>query len=82
MADSDQVTFLEGQAKTIRCLSLEMIGNAGSGHPGGALSAAEIMSVLYFSVLNVDPRNPQWKDRDRFVLSKGHGTAAWYAGPL
>ena len=79
MAEPDQVAFLERQAKTIRCLSLEMIGNAGSGHPGGALSAAEIMSVLYFSILNVDPENPQWKDRDRFVLSKGHGTAAWYA---
>lgn len=79
MAEPDQVAFLERQAKTIRCLSLEMIGNAGSGHPGGALSAAEIMSVLYFSILNVDPENPQWKDRDRFVLSKGHAGPALYA---
>lgn len=79
MAESEKIALLEKQAKSIRCLSMEMIGNAGSGHPGGALSAAEIMSVLYFDILRVDPQNPEWGDRDRFVLSKGHGTAAWYA---
>jgi transketolase len=79
MVESEQVALLERQAKTIRCLSIEMIGNAGSGHPGGALSAAEIMSVLYFNILRVDPENPDWVDRDRFVLSKGHGAAALYA---
>ena len=79
MVESEQVALLERQAKTIRCLSIEMIGNAGSGHPGGALSAAEIMSVLYFNILRVDPENPDWEDRDRFVLSKGHGCPALYA---
>jgi transketolase len=76
---AEQIAFLEGQAKTIRCLSIEMIGNAGTGHPGGALSAAEIISVLYFKILRVNSQQPDWADRDRFVLSKGHGTAAWYA---
>ena len=75
----DMIASLERQAKTIRCLSIEMIANAGTGHPGGALSAAEIMSVLYFHVFRVDPKRPHWEDSDRFVLSKGHGTAAWYA---
>lgn len=79
MQQQELIASLERQAKTIRCLSMEMIGNAGSGHPGGALSAAEIMSVLYFKVLRIDPARPSWEDRDRFVLSKGHGTAAWYA---
>jgi transketolase len=79
VAESEHIAFLEGQAKTIRCLSIEMIANAGSGHPGGALSSAEILSVLYFDVLRVDPQRPHWEDRDRFVLSKGHGTASVYA---
>jgi transketolase len=79
MVSSEQIASLEREAKKIRCLSIEMIGNAGSGHPGGALSSAEIMSVLYFHILRVDAKNPQWEDRDRFVLSKGHGTASWYA---
>jgi len=79
MVQQELIASLERQAKTIRCLSMEMIGNAGTGHPGGALSAAEIMAVLYFKVLRVDPKQPLWEDRDRFILSKGHGTAAWYA---
>ena len=79
MGEPEQIATLERQAKAIRCLSMEMIGNAGSGHPGGALSSAEIMSVLYFHILRVDPNNPDWDERDRFVLSKGHGTASWYA---
>ena len=79
MTDTEHIAFLQGQAKTIRCLSIEMIANAGSGHPGGALSEAEILSVLYFDILRVDPKRPAWEDRDRFVLSKGHGAAGWYA---
>jgi transketolase len=49
-----------------------MIHKANSGHPGGSLSAADIMTVLYFHELNLDPKNPKWEGRDRFVLSKGH----------
>lgn len=56
-----------------------MIYEAGSGHPGGSLSATDVITALYFHVLNIDPKNPTWKDRDRFVLSKGHACPAWYA---
>ena len=53
--------------------------SAKSGHPGGSLSAADIITYLYFEELNVDPKNPKWEDRDRFVLSKGHVAPALYA---
>lgn len=53
--------------------------NAKSGHPGGSLSAADIFTYLYFKEMNVDPQNPQWSDRDRFVLSKGHCCPSLYA---
>ncbi|MCI4433978.1 MAG: transketolase [Thermoplasmata archaeon] len=67
------------KANEIRKLSLRMIYNAQSGHPGGSLSAADILATLYFKVLRVDPKNPGWDERDRFVLSKGHASAAYYA---
>jgi transketolase len=56
-----------------------MIGTAGSGHPGGSLSAADILTALYFSVMQLDPADPSWPERDRFVLSKGHAAPALYA---
>ena len=56
-----------------------MIAEAGSGHPGGSLSAAEIVSALYFRVLRHRPDNPLWPDRDRFILSAGHASALLYA---
>lgn len=56
-----------------------MLTEAGSGHPGGSLSAADILTALYFNVLRHDPKNPKWPDRDRVVLSKGHGAPALYA---
>ncbi|MBQ1441431.1 MAG: transketolase, partial [Clostridia bacterium] len=52
--------------------------NAKSGHPGGSLSAADVITYLYFREMKVDPANPQWADRDRFVLSKGHAAPALY----
>ena len=55
-----------------------MISNAQVGHPGGSLSVADILTVLYFYALNIDPKNPDWEERDRLVLSKGHGAAALY----
>lgn len=63
---------LKGIAKDLRKTSLTMIYTAQSGHPGGSLSAADLMAALYFKEMNVDPKNPKWEDRDRFVLSKGH----------
>ena len=58
---------------------VKMIGEAGSGHPGGSLSAVEMLVALYFRALRHDPQNPNWADRDRFVLSKGHGCPVLYA---
>lgn len=66
-------------AEEIRYDIVRMVGAAGSGHPGGCLSIVEILVALYFSELRHDPRNPTWPDRDRFVLSKGHGVPALYA---
>ena len=70
---------LEKKANIIRRYIVEMISNAEGGHIGGALSIADIMAVLYFHILKIDPENPEWEDRDRVVLSKGHASAAWYA---
>ncbi len=63
----------------IRKKGLEAVQAAGSGHIGGSFSLADILSVLYFEKMNIDPRNPREEDRDRFVLSKGHCTPAMYA---
>lgn len=68
-----------GLARTIRRTSLQMVHRARLGHPGGDLSAADILAVLFSAVLRVDPSNPRWPDRDRFILSKGHCSAALYA---
>ncbi len=66
-------------AKKLRRHVITMTATAGSGHPGGSLSAADIITALYFKVLRHDPRNPQWSDRDRFILSKGHAAPILYA---
>jgi transketolase len=65
--------------RRVRRHIIEMTGAAGSGHPGGSLSAVEILVTLFFSVMRHDPRNPRWEERDRFILSKGHGCPALYA---
>jgi Transketolase, N-terminal subunit len=70
---------LEKKAYELRKKVIEMIYHGGSGHPGGSLSAAEIISVLYFSVMNIDAENPKKENRDRFVLSKGHACPIVYA---
>lgn len=77
----DQVTREElvQKARELRRLVIKMIGEAGSGHPGGSLSCAEILAVLYFHELRLDPARPQWPDRDRFILSKGHAAPLLYA---
>jgi len=66
-------------AKQMRREVIEMITEAKSGHPGGSLSATEIVVTLYMDVLRHDPANPKWKDRDRFILSKGHCCPILYA---
>ena len=69
---------LKEQAREVRLHILEMIHAAQSGHPGGSLSAADIMTALYFDILSIDPKNPLDPERDRFVLSKGHACPVWY----
>jgi transketolase len=66
-------------AKKLRRDIITMIGTIGSGHPGGSLSAVEILVALYFRILKHNPANPNWADRDRFILSKGHAAPALYA---
>jgi len=75
----ESIRMLQEKAKIVRKHIVRMIAGAGSGHIAPALSCADIISALYFSVLRLDPKDPQWEDRDRFILSKGHGCAAHYA---
>lgn len=72
-------TKFEQMAKNVRAGVIKAISAAGSGHPGGSLSAADIVTALYFSEMNIDPENPKMKDRDRFILSKGHAGPVQYA---
>ena len=69
---------LQQDATRVRMSVIEGTFNAKSGHPGGSLSVSDLMTYLYMYKLNVDPQNPQWEDRDRFVLSKGHTAPALY----
>lgn len=71
--------YLEEKAKDIRIETLRCIAHLGVGHVGGSLSIADVLSVLYFDVMNIDPKNPTMPERDRFVLSKGHGGPAVYS---
>ncbi len=73
------VPELQKMAKQLRRHVITMTAAAGSGHPGGSLSAADIIAALYFKVMRHNPQNPQWPDRDRFVLSKGHAAPILYA---
>ena len=76
--DKGQIVELKKIANEIRKESLIMIHRAQSGHPGGSLSEADILAALYFYKLRINPKKPGWKDRDRFVLSKGHASPAYY----
>lgn len=69
---------LEQAALRMRRDIIKMLGIAGSGHPGGSLSATDILALLYFHFLRHDPKNPHWPDRDRLIFSKGHGCPALY----
>jgi len=70
---------LQERARELRLDSVKMIHRRGAGHPGGALSAAEIMAALFFHKMRLDPARPDWPARDRFILSKGHASAILYA---
>lgn len=70
---------LEKKARIIRTEIIRMLAEAGSGHPGGSLSAVEIVTALYFHVMRLRPEEPEWPDRDRFILSKGHAAPLLYA---
>ncbi len=70
---------LKQKSITIRKHIIHMLTEAGSGHPGGSLSAVELITTLYFHKLRHNPKDPNWADRDRVVFSKGHGCPLWYA---
>lgn len=70
---------LESFSRKARRLILQSVHTAGAGHIGGPMSAADILVHLYFNELNIDPRNPRWPDRDRFILSKGHSSIGLYS---
>ena len=74
-----EINKLNEISRELRCTSLRMIHRRQAGHPGGSLSAVEIVALLYFKIMNIDPHNPNWEERDRFLLSKGHASALLYA---
>ncbi|HAZ38213.1 MAG TPA: transketolase [Clostridiaceae bacterium] len=76
---SRDIESLKKVAVNVRQDIIEMITESASGHPGGSLSAVEILTALYFGEMRINPENPKWEDRDRFVLSKGHGAPALYS---
>ena len=79
MLSHEEIDYLKEIARKIRVSSVRMVYEAKSGHPGGSLSFADIFSVLYFKVMNIDPLNPEDPNRDRFILSKGHASPGLYS---
>jgi transketolase len=77
--DQQTVRRLELEANKLRRMVLDLTWVGQCGHPGGSLSLAEILSCLYFEVMNIDPKRPDWGDRDRFILSKGHAAPVYYS---
>lgn len=77
--DQNTIASLEAHAKAVRRDIIRMLTKAASGHPGGSLSCADIVVALYFHVMRHDPRCPDWPERDRFLMSKGHCAPTWYA---
>lgn len=78
MVSKSKIEELKKIAANLRHDVIDMIHKAESGHPGGALSAADIVTALYFYIMNIDPSKPQWPERDRFIMSKGHACPIWY----
>nr|WP_122012727.1 transketolase [Maliibacterium massiliense] len=79
MYDETKRASLKATANEIRKWTLEMLCNLGVGHVGGSLSIIDMLTVLYFDKMNIDPANPKWEERDRFILSKGHAGPGLYA---
>ncbi|MCF8334537.1 MAG: transketolase, partial [Bacteroidales bacterium] len=79
MVTFSKIEQLKSVATEIRVNTLKSLAEAGSGHTGGSLGLADIFTALYFYVLNHDPKNPDWADRDRMVLSIGHVAPVFYA---
>ncbi len=79
VVQSRDIDFLKEQARRIRVEILRMLTEAGSGHTGGSLSAADIVAALYFYKMRHHPHDPKWSQRDRFILSKGHAAPVLYA---
>lgn len=79
MLAAEELTRLQELARIMRIDILSMIAAAGSGHPGGSLSLVEIITALYFKIMNIDPNCPEAEDRDRLILSKGHAAPVLYA---
>ena len=79
METAQEIVRLKEIARSTRKLILSALAEAGSGHPGGSLSAVELLVTLYFHVMRHDPKNPKWEDRDRFFLSKGHAAPLLYS---
>jgi len=77
--DDKALYKLNSIAQQLRRLIIETAHSARAGHTGGSLSEVEILTALYFSFLNIDPEHPDWEDRDRFILSKGHASLGYYA---
>jgi transketolase len=77
--DRENLSYYEELARKVRLDIIKAVFHAGSGHPGGSLSCADILTALYFGEMNIDPQNPEMAGRDRFVLSKGHAVPAQYA---
>jgi len=78
LSGSRDIGQLKKQARTVRTEILKMLTEAGSGHTGGSLSAADIVTALYFCKMRHNPKDPVWKERDRFILSKGHAAPLLY----
>lgn len=77
--EKKEIDFLNDKATAIRKLTVEMIGRLGVGHVGGCLSICDVLSVLYYKYMKINPENPTWEDRDKLVLSKGHAGPALYS---
>ena len=77
--DKETEAYLKNQAKEIRKLTIEEIATLGSGHIGGAMSIVDLLALLYFHRMKIDPQKPRWEDRDQLVVSKGHSGPAVYA---
>lgn len=78
LTQSRDIAFLKEQARIVRIEILKMLAQAGSGHTGGSLSSADIVTALYFYKMRLKPENPNWTERDRFILSKGHAAPLLY----